>query len=132
MSFGALIGNAISALNKGAAIGKFAHNTGAGLSEKIRIISAGKPVDIEGKSKRVANYQHGTVHAFRELCGAMGYHDPADLKPSDLFQRIDMELTHFDQLYTPIGEGQLLNGNIPETYAEDWQRASEESFRFSA
>lgn len=98
--------------------------TGIATQDPVR----GKAVDIEDKSKRVANYQHGTVHAFLELCGAMGYDDPADLKPSDLFQRIDMELKHFDQLYTPIGEGQLLNGSIPETYAEDWQRASGERF----
>jgi len=98
--------------------------TGIATQDPVR----GKAVDIEDKSKRVANYQHGTVHAFLELCGAMGYDDPADLKPSDLFQRIDMELKHFDQLYTPIGEGQLLNGNVPETYAEDWQRASGERF----
>jgi glutamate synthase domain-containing protein 2 len=98
--------------------------TGIATQDPVR----GKAVDIEDKSKRVANYQHGTVHAFLELCGAMGYDDPADLKPSDLFQRIDMKLKHFDQLYTPLGDGQLLNGNVPETYAEDWQRASGDRF----
>ncbi len=98
--------------------------TGIATQDPVR----GKAVDIEDKSKRVANYQHGTVHAFLELCGAMGYDDPADLKPSDLFQRIDMELKHFDQLYTPLGDGQLLTGSIPETYAEDWQRGSGERF----
>lgn len=98
--------------------------TGIATQDPVR----GKAVDIEDKSKRVANYQHGTVHAFLELCGAMGYNDPADLKPSDLFQRIDMELKHFDQLYTPLGDGQLLTGSIPETYAEDWQRGSGERF----
>ena len=88
----------------------------------------GRAVDIEDKSKRVANYQHGTVHAFLELCGAMGYDDPTDLKPSDLFQRVGMELKHFDQIYTLLRDGQLLQEGIPETYAEDWQRASEERF----
>ena len=98
--------------------------TGIATQDPVR----GRAVDIEDKSKRVANYQHGTVHAFLELCGAMGYDDPTDLKPSDLFQRVGMELKHFDQIYTLLRDGQLLQEGIPETYAEDWQRASEERF----
>ena len=98
--------------------------TGIATQDPVR----GRAVDIEDKSKRVANYQHGTVHAFLELCGAMGYDDPTDLKPSDLFQRVGMELKHFDQIYTLLREGQLLHEGIPEAYAEDWQRASEERF----
>ncbi|MES3008992.1 MAG: FMN-binding glutamate synthase family protein [Pseudomonadota bacterium] len=98
--------------------------TGIATQDPVR----GKAVDLEDKSRRVANYQHGTVHAFLELCGAMGYDDPADLKPSDLFQRIGVELKHFDQIYTPLSAGQLLTTSIPEAYAEDWQRGSGEGF----
>ena len=98
--------------------------TGVTTQDPVR----GKAVDIEYKSKRVANYQQRTVHPFLELCGAMGYDEPVDLKPSDLFRRIDMELKHFDQPYAPLGAGQLLSESIPETYAEDWRRSSGERF----
>jgi hypothetical protein len=85
-------------------------------------------VDVEDKSRRAANYQHGTVEAFLELCGALGYDDPEMIKASDLFQRVGKDLKHFDQIYKPLSDGQLLTTSIPEEYAEDWARASAERF----
>lgn len=87
-----------------------------------------KAVDIEDKSRRVRNYHDGTVEAFMELCGALGYDNPSDLKATDLFQRVGKDLKHFDQIHTPLSSGQLLTTSIPEAYAEDWKKASAESF----
>jgi glutamate synthase domain-containing protein 2 len=98
--------------------------TGIATQDPVR----GKAVDIEDKSRRAANYHHGTVEAFLELCGVLGYDDPELIRPSDLFQRTGKDLKHFDQIHTPLAEGQLLTSSIPEAYAEDWARASAERF----
>lgn len=87
-----------------------------------------KAIDIDDKSKRVQNFHEGTVEAFLEICGALGYDDPCQLKPTDLFQRVGNNLIHFDKIYTPLSSGQLLTNSIPEAYAEDWQKASAETF----
>ena len=87
-----------------------------------------KGINVEDKSKRVRNFHQGTVEAFLELCGAIGYDDPALLQPCDLFQRVGKDLKHFDQIYTPLSSGQLLTASIPEAYSEDWHKASAERF----
>ncbi|MGB4249034.1 MAG: FMN-binding glutamate synthase family protein [Pseudohongiellaceae bacterium] len=98
--------------------------TGIATQDPVR----GKAVDIDDKSKRVANYHRGTVHAFLEMCGALGYDSPDMLRPCDLFQRVGKDLKHFDQIFSPLSAGQLLTTSIPDAYAEDWQRASADSF----
>lgn len=98
--------------------------TGIATQDPVR----GKAVDIEDKSRRAANYHHGTVEAFLELCGALGYDDPDQLRAADLFQRVGKDLRHFDQVHTPLSAGQLLTSIIPEEYAQDWERASAERF----
>lgn len=88
----------------------------------------GKAVDVAAKSIRVFNYHHGTVEAFLELCGALGYDNPADIQARDLFKRVDKQLLNFDQIYTPLSDGQLLTSSIPVEYEEDWKNASAEAF----
>ncbi len=98
--------------------------TGIATQDPVR----GRAVDVEDKSRRAASYQHGTVEAFLELCGALGYDDPEMIKASDLFQRVGKDLKHFDQIYKPLSDSQLLTTSIPEEYAEDWARARVERF----
>lgn len=88
----------------------------------------GKAVDIESKAIRVFNYHHGTVEAFLELCGALGYENPASIKASDLQKRVGNQLMHFDQVYMPLSDGQLLTSSIPAEYEESWNIASAQSF----
>lgn len=87
-----------------------------------------RAIDVEEKAVRVYNYHRGTVHAFQELCGAMGYANPADLKPSDLFSRCELGLKHFDEIYQPLQDRQLLSNEIPDFYAQDWHKASSATF----
>jgi glutamate synthase domain-containing protein 2 len=87
-----------------------------------------KAVDVDLRAERVRNYQSGTVSAFLELCGALGYSSPAELKPTDLYQRTKSGLRNFDQVYTPLLAGQLLTESIPAIYADDWMRAQAERF----
>ncbi len=88
----------------------------------------GKAVDVEEKHRRVANFHRATVESFLDLCGAMGYDDPEQLKPADIFRRFDQGMLHFDAIYTPLQAGQLLSDTIPEAYVSDWQAASAERF----
>lgn len=87
-----------------------------------------RAIDVEEKSKRVYNYHRGTVHAFLELCGAMGYDNPASLKPSDLYARCELGLKNYDEIYQPLLDGQLLSDAIPDFYQNDWHRASSATF----
>ena len=87
-----------------------------------------RAIDVEDKSQRVANYQRLTVHAFEELCGAMGIDNPGDLTPADLYSRCELGLKHYDQIYQPLLTGQLLTDSIPEQYRDDWHKATAASF----
>jgi len=87
-----------------------------------------RAIDIDEKSIRVRNFHDGTVKSFMELCGAMGFSNPANLTPSDLFSRCELGLKNYDQIYQPLLEGQLLSHNIPEHYRDDWLKATSESF----
>ena len=87
-----------------------------------------RAIDVEEKSGRVRNFHHATVEAFLELCGAMGFDNPCDLKPHDLFSRYEGGMKNFDQIYTPLAEAQLLSDTLPASYREDWLKASADSF----
>jgi len=87
-----------------------------------------RAIDIVEKSLRVSNYHRRTVKAFMDLCGAMGYNNPADLAPSDLHIRSDGQLKNFDQIYKSLTENQLLGDAIPDHYRDDWLSAKSSSF----
>ncbi len=90
--------------------------------------SRGRAIDVEEKSQRVCNFHHGTVHAFLELCGAMGIDNPRDLTPSDLHSRYEGGMRNFDQIYQPLIPSQLLSESIPAQYRDEWHQASAENF----
>jgi hypothetical protein len=77
---------------------------------------------------RVKNFHHATVEAFLELCGAMGFDNPCNLSPSDLFTRGEIGMKNFDQIYQPLIEDQLFSDSIPNSYKDDWLFASAETF----
>ncbi|MFM1895523.1 MAG: hypothetical protein RLZZ385_597 [Pseudomonadota bacterium] len=87
-----------------------------------------RAVGLEDKSLRVYNFHRTTVKAFLELCGAMGYADPSDLKASDIHVRLQGNLRNYDEVYTPLKPGQLLGDDIPPVYRTDWLAASASSF----
>ncbi|MDP6415743.1 MAG: FMN-binding glutamate synthase family protein, partial [Gammaproteobacteria bacterium] len=90
--------------------------------------SRARAIDVFEKSDRVRNFHHATVHAFLELCGAMGFDNPSKLTPADLYSRCEGGTKNFDQIYCPLDERQLLSGAIPESYRDDWLRASADCF----
>ncbi|MDD9890439.1 MAG: FMN-binding glutamate synthase family protein [Gammaproteobacteria bacterium] len=87
-----------------------------------------RAINVIEKSERVRNFHRATVHAFLDLCGAMGFDNPADLEPSDLYSRIEGRLRNFDESYESLIEGQLLSDCIPDFYRDDWLRATATSF----
>jgi len=82
-----------------------------------------RALDVEDKASRVYNYHRHTLHALAELLGAMGYEDPDELGPSDLYCRSETGLLNYDQIYPTLQQGQLLGDNIPDDYLRDWQLA---------
>ncbi|PCJ23877.1 MAG: FMN-binding glutamate synthase family protein [SAR86 cluster bacterium] len=90
--------------------------------------SRARAVDVEEKSQRVCNFHSATVEAFLQLCGAMGFDNPDDLMPSELFSRYEGVIKNFDQLYEPLSENQLFSESIPDSYRHDWQLASAERY----
>lgn len=87
-----------------------------------------RAVDVIEKSMRVKNFQHATVDAFMELCGAMGVSNPCDLSPRDLYSRCEGGVKNFNQIYQPLSTNQLLGEDIPDAYRDDWEIAIAESF----
>jgi hypothetical protein len=88
-----------------------------------------KALNVEKKHQRVSNFQHATVHSCMELVGAMGLENPDDLTPKHILRRIDDETTkHYDEIYIPLQENELLNSNIGHFYGQHWQQASSASF----
>jgi glutamate synthase domain-containing protein 2 len=90
--------------------------------------SRARAINVPEKSERVRNFHHATVHAFLELCGAMGFSNPCDLQPADLYVRCEGGMKDFDQIYVPLGSGQLLGESIPDYYRDDWLKATASNF----
>lgn len=91
--------------------------------------SRARAINVDEKAERVMNYHHNTLHACFELCGAMGFDNPDTPTAADLYTRYNEGLKNFDQIYSPLVEGQLLASSIPEAYRDDWTRASVTSFQ---
>ena len=87
-----------------------------------------RAVIVGEKSERVKNFHNSTVHVFLELCGAMGFSNPDDLSATDLLSRFEGRGRNFDEIYEPLLENQLHTDNIPNSYRDDWHRASADHF----
>jgi glutamate synthase domain-containing protein 2 len=69
------------------------------------------------KRARVANFQHGTVHAFADLLGAAGLRRPAEIDRTRVHRRVSIERTRtYAELFPPVEVGAFLRGEIPEKY----------------
>lgn len=88
----------------------------------------GRAIDFTDKSQRVYNYHRATLHAFTELCGAMGYENPSDLQPRDIICRYDAGYKFFDEIHPSLQPDQLLDGTASVDYLGDWNLATPERF----
>jgi glutamate synthase domain-containing protein 2 len=59
-----------------------------------------KGLDVEDKSKRVANFHHETLHSFAELMAASGLKSSKELNRSHIFRRISMaKVMTYEEIY---------------------------------
>ncbi len=90
--------------------------------------SRARAINVDEKSVRVKNFHHATVEAFLDLCGAMGFSNPDEMTPADLFSRFEGRSKNFDQIYEALLWNQLHTDNIPDSYRDDWLTASADQF----
>ena len=87
-------------------------------------------LDVEGKAVRVKNYHHQTLHNFREVLGAAGLTSPDDLLPQHIWRRLNQSegVENYAKLYEYLDVGVLLGDNVEWAHAEEWSKASAETF----
>ena len=88
----------------------------------------GRAIDVEAKAIRVRNFHENTMHAFLDLCGAMGHDNPDQLRPCDIVCRYDAGYRLFDEIHPTLQSGQLLDSDSPPEYQKDWDKAGAEHF----
>lgn len=99
--------------------------TGIATQDPVR----GKALDVESRYQRVASFQQRTLNSAFEITGAMGLDDPDKLFPHLIWRRgADGTNQHFDHVFPMLKANALLGEQIPESWVEDWQLASTESF----
>jgi len=87
-----------------------------------------RAIDVDAKAERVRKFHDNTVHAFLDLCGALGYDNPSQLKPGDIVCRYDAGYRYFDEIHPTLQPNQLLDSTAPVTYLESWTRADPDRF----
>ena len=84
---------------------------------------------VEDKKQRVANYHAETLKNFVELCGAAGIDDYKQLSRKHIYRRVFMnEVRTFEDIFPSIQPGEMINGNIPERYKQDFIDANSEKW----
>lgn len=83
-------------------------------------------LDVTDKGQRVANFHHETVTNLAELMAAAGLSKLEELQPMHINRRVEgTDVRTYEQLYPTLDSGCLLNeSTIPESWQQDWQRAS--------
>ncbi|MEO9003488.1 MAG: FMN-binding glutamate synthase family protein [Ginsengibacter sp.] len=82
---------------------------------------------VSDKKVRVANYHEDTIKSFVELLGAAGIDDHTKLTRSHIYRRVFMnEVRTFENIYPSLEPGAMLNGDIPEKYKDDYDKADME------
>lgn len=90
--------------------------------------SRARAINIDEKSKCVENFHRSTVSAFLDLCGAVRASNPDELSPADLYCRLEGRAMNFEEIYESLLENELLSENIPDSYRDDWHKASADHF----
>ena len=86
-------------------------------------------VHIHERGPMVASYHDRTIHAFLEMCGAMGLKSIDDLTPDLIMRRGANEISiPYSTLYEYLEPGILLTKNIPATYKQQWECARADQF----
>jgi glutamate synthase domain-containing protein 2 len=85
---------------------------------------------VPDKMQRVANFHRATLHELAEMTAAAGLDHPHDFKPIHISRRVSpSEVVTFADIYPPLGEKQLVDGNAPPRWLVPWNMASAKTFR---
>ncbi|MEH8020157.1 FMN-binding glutamate synthase family protein [Rheinheimera metallidurans] len=88
-----------------------------------------KGLDVPDKGNRVARFHKGTVHAAMEIIASAGLTHTAELNRSHIYRRVsETEVRRFDEIYSNLLPGCLLQEDKPSKFAQAMQEASAESF----
>lgn len=86
-------------------------------------------LNIDYRSKRVANFHKETVKSFRAVLGATGLQHAHELHPGVIHRMVTQnEAKSYDEIYDFLAENALLNKTAPDTWMRLWDIASEKSF----
>src|SRR3954468_23878211 len=84
---------------------------------------------VPDKAERVRRFHDNTLAALAEMIGAAGLAHPKDLTPMHLLKRVSAhEVKTFSELYTFLGDRELLSGSGHRFYAQAWDLAHVNSF----
>ncbi|MBU2883979.1 FMN-binding glutamate synthase family protein [Psychrosphaera sp. B3R10] len=99
--------------------------TGIATQDKNR----SKAIDVERKAKRVASFQHHTLHSFYELLGAMGLDEVYKLTYNMVKRRTPNGMLESNTHTVPeLKTKQLLNDALPGMWQIWWSKARSDSF----
>jgi len=88
-----------------------------------------RAVVVPDKAERVRRFHDNTLAALADLVGAAGLSHPKQLTPMHLLKRISAhEAKTFAELYTFLGDRELLAGTGHATYAHAWNIAHARRF----
>jgi len=88
-----------------------------------------RAVVVPDKAERVRRFHENTLAALADLVGAAGLKHPKDLTPMHLLKRVaPHEVKTFAELYTFLGERELLSGTGHAFYAQAWALAHARRF----
>jgi len=85
----------------------------------------GAAVNVRRHGERVRNLHAASLTSFAELLGAMGHVSPDELRPEEIFRRLDnARSASYAQLLPQLQPGDLLKADPPAAFADYWRRAS--------
>jgi glutamate synthase domain-containing protein 2 len=88
-----------------------------------------KGLVVADKAQRVARFHHETVKASMEIIASAGLRHTDELNRSHIYRRIsETEVRRFDEIYSNLLSGCLLNGDNPKKFAQAMEESSAESF----
>ena len=84
---------------------------------------------VADKARRVANYHAKTMHAVADLLTSAGLRHPCELTRHHIYRRIDQaHIRRYDEIFPPLPEGCLREGQVPPHLAQAVARARPDSF----
>jgi len=84
---------------------------------------------VKDKYLRVANFHRNTLNSFLDNLGIIGVEHPDELKPAHIYRRMEKDNSkNFEEIYSYLEPGALLNGTIHPAFHQDWAIANANSF----